>query len=130
MAENQIDEIISSAIEKIKSISDISTIVGNAIVIDGVTMLPISKMSVGFVAGGGEYGLKDKDFKKNNSYPFSGGSGGGVCVHPVGFLCIAGKDVKFVKVDGKTPYEKIIETIPKLTESIIEGVKRDKNNEK
>lgn len=130
MAENQIDEIVTSAIEKIKSISDVSSVVGEVMNVNGVTMLPISKMSVGFVAGGGEYGASDKEIKKTKSYPFSGGSGGGVCVHPVGFLCIVGKDVKFVRVDGKSPYDKIIETVPRLAQSLIEGLKKDKKDEK
>lgn len=130
MSENQIDEIITTAIEKIKSISDISTVVGDVMRVDGVTMLPISKMSLGFIAGGGEYGADKNEIKKIKSYPFSGGSGGGVCVQPVGFLCISGKDVKFVRVDGKSPYDKIIETIPKFTQSIIESVKKDKCDEK
>lgn len=129
MSENQIEEIIESAIEKIKSISSVSTVVGETMRIDGVTMLPISKMSLGFIAGGGEYGADKNEIKKIKSYPFSGGSGGGVCVQPVGFLCISGKDVKFVRVDGKSPYDKIIETIPKLTESIIKGVKKDKDKD-
>ena len=130
MSENQIDEIVSSAIEKIKSISDVSSVVGDALNVNGVTMLPISKMSVGFVAGGGEYGSNDKEVKKLKSYPFSGGSGGGVCIHPVGFLCVVGKDIKFVRVDGKSPYDKIIETVPKLAQSLIEGLKKDKKDEK
>lgn len=128
MAENRIDEIIVSAIDRIKSMSDISTVVGDVIHIDGVTMLPISKMSIGFVAGGGEYGADKSEIKKVKSYPFSGGSGGGLCVQPIGFLCVVGKDVKFIRADGKSPYDKVIETIPKLTKSILEGI--NKNNEK
>ena len=126
MADNQIDKIVSSAIEKIKAISDISTVVGDPIEISGTIMVPISKVSVGFVAGGGEYGTDKSELKMTKSYPFSGGSGGGVCVTPMGFICMNGKDVKFIKVDGKSPYEKVLESIPKIVDSICEGIKNDK----
>ena len=125
MPENQIDEIIVSAIDRIKTISDVGSVVGDVINIDGVTMLPISKMSVGFVAGGGEYGADKGDIKKLKSYPFSGGSGGGVCVQPVGFLCIVNKTVKYIRADGKNTYDKILESLPKLAQSIIQGIRKD-----
>jgi len=130
MSDSQIDSIISSAIEKIKSISDISTIVGDAIVIDNVTMLPVSKLSIGFVAGGGEYGARKDEIKKTKAYPFTGGSGGGVCVQPIGFLCITGKNVKFIRADGKSPYDKLFETLPKVVEGVVEGIKSGEKDEK
>ena len=126
MSESQIDSIIDSAIEKIKSISDINAVVGEAIIIDDVTMLPISKLSVGFVAGGGEYGARKDEIKKTKAYPFSGGSGGGVSVQPVGFLVVRGKDVKFIRVDGNSPYSKLIETLPKIIDGAVEGIKSAK----
>ena len=125
MSENQIDEIIVSAIDRIKTISDVGSVVGDVINVDGVTMLPISKMSVGFIAGGGEYGADKGDIKKLKSYPFSGGSGGGVCVQPVGFLCIVNKTVKYIRADGKNTYDKILESLPKLAQSIIQGIRKD-----
>lgn len=129
MSDNQIDQIVSSAIERIKEISDISSVVGDVIQIGDVLFVPISKLSVGFVVGGGEYGTQKSELKVTKSFPFSGGSGGGVSVSPVGFLCVKNKDVKFIKVDGKTPYEKILETLPKLAESIIEGLNNDKKSQ-
>ena len=128
MADNQIDEIVSIAIEKIKSVSEINTIVGEPIVISNITMLPITKLSVGFVAGGGEYGARTDEIKKTKAYPFSGGTGGGISVQPVGFLCINGKDVKFIRVDGRTPYDKIIESLPALAHQVVEGIRSIKND--
>ncbi len=123
MSENQIEDIVSSAIEKIKAMSDIKTVVGDAIEIGDLLIVPISKLSLGFVAGGGEYSADKSQIKMTKSFPFSGGSGGGVTVCPVGFLCVCGKSVKFIKVDAKTPYEKILETIPKMFDSVCDYMK-------
>lgn len=130
MADNQIDQIVTSAIEKIKSISNVSSVVGEAIVIDNITMLPISKLSVGFVAGGGEYGADKSELKLLKSYPFSGGSGGGVCLQPVGFLCIIGSSVKFIRVDGKTPLEKLIDNMPSIVANVAKMVVKGEKDEK
>lgn len=127
MGENQIDKIISSAIEKIKGISDVSTVVGEPIKLNDTLMIPISKVSVGFVAGGGEYGAEKNELKLTKSFPFSGGSGGGVCVSPIGFVFLNGKDIKFIKVDGKSPFEKVFESIPKIIDSLNNGAKDCEN---
>ena len=83
-----INDLISSAVDKIKTIVDSSTIIGESIVTpDETTIIPISKVTVGFVVGGGEYA--DLSARRvANHFPMSGGSSGGMSVSPVGFLFI------------------------------------------
>ena len=76
-------------------LADAGTVVGAPITTaSGVTIIPVSKMTVAFLSGGGEYG-EVKLFQKNKDYPLSSGSGGLVNVKPCGFL---------VEAKGKTKY--------------------------
>lgn len=104
-----INDLISSAMDKLKTIVDSSTIVGESIATPaGDTIIPISKVTVGFVVGGGEYAdLSSR--RVANHFPMSGGSSGGMSVSPVGFLVIsANGDVDFVNVENKTVYQTIL----------------------
>ena len=75
-----IEGLLGVAMEKLGGMMQVNTVVGEPVLAGGTTIIPISKVSLGFVAGGGEYGLK------NQGPAFGGGSGGGVSVAPVGFL--------------------------------------------
>ena len=104
-----INDLISSAVDKIKTIVDSSTIIGESIVTpDETTIIPISKVTVGFVVGGGEYA--DLSARRvANHFPMSGGSSGGMSVSPVGFLIIKQSgDVDFVNVENKTLYQTVL----------------------
>lgn len=89
MEENRINEIITSSLEKIKELSETGTVIGEQIKTDnGTVIIPISKVSLGFVSGGIDFACKktDKGDKTNNS--FGGGGGTGMSVTPVGFLVV------------------------------------------
>ncbi len=123
MENNRIEEIISFSIEKIKKMVDTSTIIGEAIVIDGKKIIPVSKITLGLVAGGGEYNGKDKQVAKTKNLPLAGGTGSGISVVPIAFLCIDKDKVNLIKVDNFAPLEKLFEIMPKVAEQIAKIVK-------
>lgn len=105
---NDIDDLISNAFDKIKMIVDASTIIGEKLETkDGTFIIPISKVTVGYVVGGGEYA--DLSARRvANHYPMSGGSGGGMSVTPVGFLIEKDGEVQFVNVENKSLYQTVL----------------------
>lgn len=85
---------------------------------DGTTVVPISKISVGLVTGGGEYSRK-----QDSEYPFAGASGAGMSVSPVCFLVSDGKSVRMLNVGGESLMDKVIDAVPNALGSIF-GKKR------
>ncbi len=102
MEENRINEIIGTSLEKIKELSETGTVIGEQIKTDnGTVIIPISKVSLGFVSGGIDFACKkkanDSGDKSNDS--FGGGGGTGLSVTPVGFLVVKPDgDVKMLNV--------------------------------
>ncbi len=121
-----ISDLIDNAMSKIKTIIDTSTVVGDKIIAeDGSVIIPISKVSVGYVVGGGEYA--DMSARRvANHFPLAGGSSGGMSVTPVGFLVETKGAVSFVSVENKTLYQTILNTFNKILEKMG---KRENNNE-
>ncbi len=120
--ENKFDAMFKTSFENIKSMVDSNTIVGNPIeTSSGTTIIPISKMSVGFATGG-----VDSSAAQQRSIKFGGGGGSGMSVTPVGFLVI-GKDGRtdFISVEGKTgidPVEQACDLLDRSPE-IIQKIK-------
>lgn len=122
--DKSINKLIDSAMEKIKTIVDSSTVIGDAVVTEnGKTIIPISKVSVGYVVGGGEYAdLSARRVARH--FPMAGGSSGGMSVAPVGFLIESDGEISFVNVENKTLYQ----TVLNLFNSLLN--KMNKNGEK
>jgi sporulation protein YtfJ len=122
--EHPIERIMDNAFNKIKSIIDADTVIGNPVTTaDGVSIIPVSRVAMGFVTGGGEY----SDMSKSNiaDYPFAGGSGAGLSVVPIGFLVNDGKTIKMINIDEQDDaYSKIIDMIPGLIKGFV---KKDKS---
>lgn len=95
---NKIDNLVNVAMESLKNLVDVNTVMGNPIKTENSTIIPVSKVTMGFITGGGEYG-EVKCFKKDENYPFSGGSGAIVSMKPVGFLIDNGKGYKLINVN-------------------------------
>jgi len=103
-----INNLIDNAMDKIKTIVDSSTVIGDKVETpDGTVIIPISKVSVGYVVGGGEYAdLASR--RVANHFPMAGGSSGGMSVTPVGFLIESKGEINFINVENKTVYQTIL----------------------
>jgi sporulation protein YtfJ len=95
----------------------IHVIVGDAIATaDGCTIIPISRVSFGFVAGGGEYETANRTRNdaaaQSKELPFAGGTGAGVTVQPLGFLVTGQDQVRLLPAQPYAPIDRVIELMP------------------
>ena len=129
---NSIDKIIDTAFSKLKAMADADTIIGKPLCLgENNFVIPISKLSVGFVAGGGEYSEVSLAGKKSSDrdFPFAGGSGTGLSIAPIAFIVVNNNDVKIFSVDQKTPLEKLYDLIPDVAKSALEKLGVNFNND-
>ena len=106
-----IESLMSTTMENSRDMVDVHTVIGDPVTAaDGATIIPISRVSFGFVAGGGEYGAQPE----LSDVPFAGGTGAGVTVQPMGFLTLAGREVRFTPVQYAAPIDRVIDMIPGL----------------
>ena len=119
---NKIKEVMDAAMENLKPLIDSNVIIGKVIKSGDMEIIPITKVTLGFVSGGGEYYSELKEIRRETEYPFSGGCGGGVSVQPIGFLIIKPDCVELIKIDQKTALEKLIEVIPEISKFISKNL--------
>ena len=122
--ENKLQEMIRTSLESIRAMVDANTVVGTPIQTpSGTTIIPISKVSVGYASGGLDFSTKNAQQKKN----FGGGGGTGLLVQPVCFLAVnAAGEVEVLPIakDGPAdPVERVADLIEK-TPDIIGRIKR------
>jgi sporulation protein YtfJ len=128
---------MTTAMQSIKEMVDVNTIVGDAVQApDGTVIIPISKVSFGFAAGGGDYG---DDSSSNNSqdeqqskgkFPFAGGSGAGVSINPVAFMVCGQNQVKLLPVNVNSSVDKILDMVPQLIERANEMINEKMSTKK
>lgn len=125
MSEHPINSLMDTSMRKIKELIDVNTIIGDPITTpDGITIIPVSKVSYGFASGG-----SDLPTKKENKDCFGGGSGAGITIQPIGFLSINKSNVKFISVENNEgTAEKIVGMIPEAFDKISSFIKKDKKN--
>ena len=113
-----IPNMLEGTIQKIREMVDVNSVIGEPITTaDGVTIIPVSKVSVGFGGGGSEYVPKNGANPEN---PFGGGVGGGVKVTPVCFLIVKDGNVRMMPVaaPAHTTADRIVEQIPDVLDKI------------
>ena len=109
-----IENLINGTMANLHTLVEANTIVGDKIFTpDGGVIIPISKVSVGYVVGGGEY-IDVARKKKFETFPLAGGSGGGVTVTPVGFLISSAGTIEYIDIENKTAFENALKIINKI----------------
>lgn len=118
MEKHPIESLMGTSMESIREMVDVNTVVGDPVQTqDGSTIIPISKVSFGFVAGGGEYPCGTMR-EPTEEMPFAGGAGAGVSVHPMGFLVCSQNGVRLLSANCASPMERIVEMIPQALEGL------------
>ena len=122
--EHPIGSLMDTTMEKIKEMIDVNTIIGEPITSpDGTLIIPVSKVSYGFAAGG-----SDLPTKKENKDCFGGGSGAGVTIQPVAFLTVYQGDVRLVSVDREEgTADKLVNMSPDVLKKVKGVFKKDKS---
>ena len=114
MSENKMSEIIRASIEGVKDFAGAGMSVGEPIVTpSGVTVIPISKVSIGFGCGGSDFpSASPKEM-------FGGGTGGGVTIQPVAFLVLKGESVRMIQLaDKNSVAERVANMVPDAIDTI------------
>ncbi|WP_043934103.1 GerW family sporulation protein [Bacillus sp. EB01] len=117
MSEHPIQGLMTTAMESLKEMIDVNTIIGDPVETpDGSVILTVSKVGFGFAAGGTEFG---EGSQESGKHPFGGGSGGGVSITPIAFLIVNSQGVKMLHLDESTHLlERILETAPQAVDKI------------
>ncbi len=126
MADHPIQGLMRTAMENIKQMVDVNTIIGDPVETpDGSVILPISKVGFGFAAGGSEFQY-DRDHPGTLSYPFGGGSGGGVSITPVAFLVVGKQGIRSIPLENSTHlYDRILDSVPQFVDKMQAMFKKD-----
>ena len=115
----KLPNMLESTIQKIKEMVDVNSVIGTPITTpDGVTIIPVSKVSVGFGGGGSDFTTKTSRPGEDN--PFGGGAGGGVKVTPICFLVVKDGAVRMMPVaePANTTADRIVEMVPDTLDKI------------
>lgn len=139
MSEHPIEGLMITAMNSIKDMVDVNTIIGEPIeTSNNIVIIPISKVSFGFAAGGSEfkgetideYTKKDKEEEIQCRLPFGGGSGAGVTINPIAFLVIQPNNVKLMPVNHTSSIDKLLDYMPDLIEKTNSMMNRCIQNKK
>ncbi len=125
MENNPIGELMQSTMESVKNILKVDTVVGDPIYTpDGITLVPISRISVGFGGGGVEFAKKTGDAR-----PYGGGNATGVKIDPIGFLIIKEGTVRMVNVTppANSTVDRIIDLVPQVMDKVDAFIEKQNN---
>lgn len=124
-----IENIMKTTMEELKAMVDVNTIVGEPLISsDGTMIMPVSRVSLGFLSGGGEYGKGESILRKNDNvevvddvkHPFAGVSAAGLSLTPIAFLVVNNSSVKVLPAKTDCTLDKVIEMVPNVITQINE----------
>ena len=133
-AENKLQDIIQTSLQSIRTLIDANTIIGTPIIANGTTIIPVSKIAMGYATGGLDYNGKEEAPSKAQN--FGAGGGTGLSIQPLGFLVIdAEGKVDLINVGVKNPSDPIeqiadfIERSPEIIAKVKAILGKDKSAE-
>ena len=124
MSENNIKSIMDTTMDKLRAMVDANTIIGDPIVVDNITLVPVSKVSFGLATGGSDFP------SKTQTGLFGGGGGAGVTIAPVAFIAVCDGNVKMMPVYNEmSSIDKAVSMAPEVLEKAKELFSKNKNKD-
>lgn len=122
--EHPLIDLMGSTMERLRSMVDVNTVVGEPILAGEVTIIPVSMVSVGFASGGSDFASKNQRPEQDNS--FGGGSGAGLKITPIGFLIVRGENVKLLPVMPPPggAIDRAVDMVPDLVDKVTSFVEK------
>lgn len=131
MNEHPLNDLMNSTMEKIRAMADANTVVGQPIITEEVTIIPVSRVSLGVGVGGSDFASKHQKPGADNA--FGGGSGAGISMDPIAFLIVRGDNVRLLPVIPPSgPLDRVIDVVPEVVDKITDFVEKQqekKDNE-
>ncbi len=130
MDKHPLGDLMETTMSKIREMVDVNTIIGTPIVTgDGITLIPVSKVTFGFGSGGSDFAGKDRPAGQPNT--FGGGAGAGVNIIPVAFLVVRGESVRVINIGppATTTIDRVIEMAPDLIDKVTGMIKKKEKDE-
>ena len=131
MSEYPIESLMNTAMDSIKEMVDVNTIIGEPIeTSNNIVVIPVSKVNFGFAAGGSEFKGKierkitskgektEKEPEDKIRMPFGGGSGAGVSINPIAFIVVQSSGVKLLPVEHNSSVDKLLDLIPEFADKL------------
>lgn len=117
-----VTDLFCQSIDKMKTMVDVSVVVGKMMTFNGISVLPVSKVKCGFISGG--INQKKEESEDN---PFGGAAGGTMTLTPVAFLLILPNEVKVLHLDESSHIlENLIDLIPDFIQDVMSLIKKEK----
>ena len=126
MDNNRGGELMQTTMDNVKKVLKVDTVVGDPIITpDGITLVPISKISLGFGGGGVEFNSK----KAGEARPYGGGNATGVKIEPIGFLVIKEGTVRMINVTppASNTVDRIIDLVPQVMDRVDNFIAKQKD---
>lgn len=136
MGYHPIESLMRTTMDSLKDMVDVNTVVGEPVETkEGTVIIPVSRVSFGFVTGGGDEAVAGEGGQSepaqegeeqsqsqlpSGSMPFTGGTGAGVSVRPVGFLVVGERKVRFLPVDSRALLDRLLEEAPEIVDRFAE----------
>ena len=121
---NPLSGMLQEAMGRVREMVDANTIVGKPIQAGNVTIIPISRLTVGFASGGSDFTTKNQKPEADNA--FGGGSGAGMNLAPVAFLIVKGDTVRLMPVapPAATTVDRVVEMVPEVVDKVTDFIEK------